>query len=166
MNLELKKLSRETILQALEKAERYRFLNEPSHAESICLDVLILEPNNQKALITLLLCLTDQFGKGQGKHHRRALEIVANLESPYHKAYYTGIIAERKAKSTLEGHFPGAGFVAYDLFMEALGHYAEAEKVRPPGNDDALLRWNTCVRLIERHKLSAEPHDPFEQPLE
>jgi len=28
--------------------------------------------------------------------------------------------------------------------------YEKAEAVRPAANDDALLRWNTCARLIMR----------------
>ena len=26
--------------------------------------------------------------------------------------------------------------------------YEKAEAIRPPSNDDTLLRWNTCARLI------------------
>ena len=51
---ELKPLSTEAIPAALEKAERYRLLNEPGEAESICLDVLKADPENQQALITLV----------------------------------------------------------------------------------------------------------------
>jgi hypothetical protein len=43
--------------------------------------------------------------------------------------------------------------------------YEEAEKIRPAGNDDALLRYNSCVRTIEHHGLV--PHrDSGELPLE
>ena len=55
---ELKKLSKEAIPAALEKAERYRLLNEPGEAESICLDILAIDPENQRAIIMLLLALT------------------------------------------------------------------------------------------------------------
>ena len=61
MTFELKTLSPEAVPRALEKAERYRLLNEPGEAESICLDALDVEPDNQEALVTLLLALTDQF---------------------------------------------------------------------------------------------------------
>src|SRR5512145_3059910 len=60
----LKPLSKDAVQSALAKAERYRFLNEPGEAESICLDVLAVDAHNQSALITLLLALTDQFGAG------------------------------------------------------------------------------------------------------
>ena len=61
---ELKRLSEEAIPAALEKALRYRLLNEPAEAESICHDVLRIDPENQEALVLLLLALTDRFGKG------------------------------------------------------------------------------------------------------
>lgn len=46
---ELKPLSKKAIPRAIEKADRYRLLNEPSDAESICLDVLAVDPENQRA---------------------------------------------------------------------------------------------------------------------
>ena len=61
---ELKRLSADAIPAALEKALRYRLLNDPAEAESICHDVLRIDPENQQALVNLLLALTDRFGKG------------------------------------------------------------------------------------------------------
>src|SRR4051812_7969768 len=58
---ELKSLTREAVPAALEKAHRYRLLNEPEQAESICHDVLRIDPDNQEALTTLILALTDRF---------------------------------------------------------------------------------------------------------
>ena len=29
--------------------------------------------------------------------------------------------------------------------------YEKAESLRPPGNDEAILRWNTCARILARH---------------
>ena len=29
--------------------------------------------------------------------------------------------------------------------------FEQAEALRPPGNDDALLRWNACARMLNRH---------------
>jgi hypothetical protein len=37
------------------------------------------------------------------------------------------------------------------LLERALQCFAEAEKVHPSGNDDAILRWNRCVRLFQSH---------------
>ena len=64
MHFELKRIAPDSIPEALSKVERYRLLNEPSLAESICLDILAVAPENQDALISLLLARTDQFGAG------------------------------------------------------------------------------------------------------
>jgi len=82
---ELKKMSREGIRRALGKVERYRLLNEPWEAESICQDVLQAEPDNQEALISLLLAMTDQFGhEGGGRRCRvRALFILLPRDRDY-----------------------------------------------------------------------------------
>ena len=45
---ELKPLNKDAIPAALDKAMRYRLLNEPGAAESICLDVLRIDPENQQ----------------------------------------------------------------------------------------------------------------------
>ena len=42
------------------------------------------------------------------------------------------------------------------LFEQALQCFAEAEKIRPPGNDDAILRWNRCVRLLQNQRYGWE----------
>lgn len=145
---DLKTLSRDAIESALAKAERYRLLNEPDGAESICLDVLDIDPRNQRALITLLLALTDQFDRRAGAH-QRAREVLKELTSEYDRAYYGGLIAERRARA--HGG-PGALNVgAYEWLMEAMDCFARAEELRPAGNDDALLRWNACVRFLRRH---------------
>ena len=44
--------------------------------------------------------------------------------------------------------------------------FERAEKIRPPGNDDALLRWNTCARMMTRNKLAAREEDRSEPVLE
>src|SRR6476660_5455309 len=104
---ELKPLSREAIPAALEKAERYRLLNEPGEAESICLDVLKAEPENQQALITLLLAVSDRFGKGYGVGDAQVKELLDRLKGAYDRAYYTGILAERRAQARLAQGTPG-----------------------------------------------------------
>lgn len=162
---ELKTLSAEAIPAALEKAERYRLLNEPAEAESICLDVLKVSPDSQQALVILLLAVTDRFAKGYGVSDTQARELLGRITGEYERAYYSGILAERKAKTKLAlgGH---AAEWAYDLFREAMECYEKAEALRPPGNDDALLRWNTCARIIERNKLVPRVEESFEPPLE
>jgi hypothetical protein len=163
---ELKALSREAIPAALEKAERYRLLNEPAEAESICLDVLRVDPKNQSAIITLLLAVTDRFSKGYGVSDTQAKELLAQLSGEYERAYYTGIVAERRAKAKLAQGTPGSSHYAHNLFREAMHFFAKAEAHRPPGNDDALLRWNTCARLIAKNRLVAREEENIEPPLE
>src|SRR5436309_10390902 len=164
---ELKALSKEAIPAALEKAMRYRLLNEPGEAESICLDILKADPENQEAIMLLLLALTDRFEKGYGVSDTQVKELLARIHSEYERAYYAGIFAERRAKTKLIQHTPGCRFQAYDLFREAMSWFERAEAIRPPGNDDALLRWNTCARIIERNRLvPREEEEPVEFPLE
>lgn len=163
---ELKPLSREAAPRALEKAERYRLLNEPGEAESICLDILQIQPDDQRALVTLLLALTDQF-EGPAADIRRAQEVLVRLHGEYERAYYGGIICERRAKAVLRHGGPHSRFMAYDLFQEALKRYQKAEAIRPPENDDAILRWNTCLRILVRHpELEKGPEERVELPLE
>ncbi len=164
---ELKSLSKEAIPAALEKATRYRLLNEPAEAESICLDVLKADPENQEAIVTLVLALTDRFSKGYGVSDTQAKELLARIKNEYERAYYTEIFAERRAKTKLTQNTPDCRFQAYELFREAMIWFEKAEAIRPLGHDDALLRWNTCARIIERNKLVArEEEEPIEFPLE
>lgn len=164
---ELKRLTKKAIPRALEKAERYRLLNEPGEAESICLDVLGIDSENPSALVTLLLALTDQFEERFAEALQGAREVLGRLGDEYERAYYAGIIFERQAKALLRQGGPASGYVAYDAFREAMGWYEKAEALRPAGNDDALLRWNTCARIIERNAdLVPEPEERSEPPLE
>jgi hypothetical protein len=164
---ELKALHKEAIPAALEKAERYRLLNEPGEAESICLDILAADSENQQAIITLLLALTDRFEKGYGVSDTQTKELLARIKGEYERAYYSGIVAERRAKMKLRQNTPDCRFQAYDLFREAMEFFEKAESKRPPGNDDALLRYNTCTRIIERNKLvPRHEEERVEFPLE
>ncbi len=164
---QLKPLSREGVSGALAKAERYRLLNEPEQAESICLDILEVEPDNPQALVTLVLALTDQFRDETSGVVARAREVVGRLRSDYERAYYAGIVAERRARAQLARGGPQAGIIAYDGLSEAMAFYAKAEALRPPGNDDALLRWNTCTRLLSTNPaLHKGEEERIELPLE
>jgi hypothetical protein len=164
---ELKSLHKDAIPAALEKAERYRLLNEPGEAESICLDILHVDPENQHAIIMLLLALTDRFEKGYGVSDSQTKELLSRLRSEYDRAYYSGIVAERRAKMKLRQNTPDSRFQAYDLLREAMSWFERAEPIGPSGHDDALLRWNTCARIIERNKLVPRvEEEPIEFPLE
>lgn len=148
-----KPISKAGIPLALQKAERYRVINDPSSAESICLDVLTIDPDNEQALVTLLLAITDQFGAAHGDGLRRAKDLLPRLRDGYRQAYYAGIIAERFAKAQLHHGGLTSGEMAYHGLREAMGWYEKAESQCPAGNDEAILRWNTCARI-----LAANPH--------
>ena len=148
MEFELKPLHGDAVNAALEKAKRYRLLNEPGDAESICLDVLAVDPDNQVALQTMLLAITDQFDKGHGDALNRARSVLPRLAGDYEQLYFAGLVCERQAKAKMRRGGPGSGPVAYEWFREAMEWYEKAEAVRPAGNDDALLRWNACARRI------------------
>ncbi len=163
---ELKPLSKEAIPQALEKAHLYRLLNEPAEAESICLDVLEIDPENQQALVTLLLALTDRFTKGYAIGATQAKEVLPRLKDAYQRAYYAGLICERQAKARLNQGTPGARFDAYEWLHEAMSWYEKAEAIRPPGNDDAILRWNACARILMRNNLMPRQVESTEHMLE
>lgn len=164
---ELKSLSTDAIPAALSKAERYRLLNEPVEAESICLDVLAVDPHHREALVTLLLALTDQFEEDLGGAVTRAQEVLRRFDREYDREYYAGIIAERRARAVMRHTTPGSHAAAYEYLRDAMTHFERAEVLRPPGNDDALLRWNTCVRMLERHpQMRPAAEERFEPMLE
>lgn len=162
---ELKRITRAGVATALQKAERYRLLHDPAAAESICMDVLAVEPENQAALIQLALARTDQFGAGLPGSVERAREPLSQVRDDYQRAYYLGIVCERRGQAHLRALSPGSGGVAHDWFRRAMELYEEAERLRPADNDESLLRWNTCARLIERHHLAPAEPAPFEPVL-
>jgi tetratricopeptide (TPR) repeat protein len=153
-SFELKRLRAEAIPAALERALRYRMLNEPAQAESICHDVLLIDPENQQALVMLVLALTDRHGKGYSVGLTQAREVLPKLQGEYERAYYAGIISERRAKAQLRDDNPGSSHDAYEYLREAMAFYEKAEAIRPADNDDAILRWNTCARIIMGNRLT------------
>jgi len=163
--MQLKPITKEGIPAALEKAERYRLLNDSSAAESICLDVLEVDPHNQEALVSLLLSITDQFLEELADNVRRARDVLPRLTDEYERVYYTGIIIERRARAQLHRGALGSADVASEGFREAMRWYERAEGMRPSGNDEAILRWNTCARLLGRHE-RANVHREYEPALE
>ncbi|HLV00161.1 MAG TPA: hypothetical protein VKZ59_02770 [Acidobacteriota bacterium] len=166
MKFELKQLSPPAIPRALQRAERYRLLNQPDQAESICRDILRIEPDHQKALVNLILALTDQFESGWAERFNRSLELVSKLKDEYHVTYYTGIIYERRARARLHQGLPNSDSVAYEWFRRAMDEYEKAEKLKPPDDDEALLRWNSCARMIMDHDLKAGSEETFQPFLE
>lgn len=147
---ELKPLHKEAVTAALEKAERYRLLNEPGAAESIYLDVLAIDPDNQEALEGIVLAMSDRFGKDYAIGDARVTEYLMRLHGDYERNYYSGIIYERRGKAVLARD----GVGAYELFRQAMHCFQTAESMRPSGNDDAILRWNGCARIIAANGLA------------
>jgi hypothetical protein len=144
---ELKTLHPDAVGTAQKKAVRYRLLNEPRLAESICRDILAVDPGNQNTLITLILSLSDQYSHGNVSV-KEAMGLVPELESEFLRNYYSGIICERRAIAALRMGGAASGHIAYNWLRRAMDHFDDAEEVSPPGNDDAILRWNTCARII------------------
>ena len=161
MDFDLKPLSPEAVGRALERAEHYRLLNEPSQAESICRDILRVDEDHQEAVKLLLLALTDQFGQRLGPAFQRAKRILINLEADYERLYYSGIVYERMGRVKLRQGVPGCSSAAYEALRRAMEWYEQAERIREPGNDDAVLRWNACARAIMDHSLQPSPEDTF-----
>jgi hypothetical protein len=163
---ELKPLSRSAVPAAMAKAERYRLLNQPRQAASICEDILRAEPEHHDALITLLLSLTEVFSSsGDNSALTEAQHLLPRLRSEYEQAYYAGIIYERRALALLAHATPGSGFLAYDWLHDAMHEFERAERVRPPDNDDAILRWNACARVLMRNPHLRARSDERDIPL-
>lgn len=152
---ELKRIGAGAVPAAVERAHRYRLLNEPREAESICRDVLEVAPDHQEALVTLLLALTDQFVSDLREARIEAKGLLPKLPSEHDRAYYAGVIAERAAKALLAMHY--AAPTVFESLREALGFYERAMALSTAAEGDAVLRWNACVRMIRRHGL--EPDD-------
>jgi hypothetical protein len=148
---ELKKLHKEAIPTALKMAERYRLLNEPYEAASICQDILNVAPDHQEALIIVILALTDQFRNNLSAAYAKAQQMLEHLGDEHCRAYYSGIIYERRAKAHALIGGPGSGELAHDFFRKAMTAYEKALASCSPGNQDALLRWNTCARILNEN---------------
>jgi tetratricopeptide (TPR) repeat protein len=164
MDLKLKTISKAGIAEAIAKAELYRYLNEPEEAESICRDVLAADPKHMLGLRTLGLAITDQFTGGAADRYAEVETIFERLADPYERLYYLGLLYERRVKAQLRSG--RAAHTLLPLLEKALHCFAEAEKINPPGNDDAILRWNRCVRLLQSQPdfeveeiVSFEAHD-------
>ncbi len=161
MHFELKSISAQSIPDALAKVERYRLLNEPVLAESICLDILAVVPDQQQALISLLLARTDQFDSNP--QPKGALEVLAQIQGEYEQAYYAGIIWERLASSRVSQGDRRVGSSVYHALQDAMAYYEKAIHLAPAGNDDAILRWNTCARLIMKNPDIQPPSENDQQ---
>lgn len=163
--LQLKPLSPDSIPKALTRAKHYRLLNEPKQAESICRDILTIDPDNQLATLILILAITDLFGTEKRFSTSEAKDLCDKLSSEYEQKYYRGIIEERLGKAALKRTSPRVRYIAYEHYRLAMEYYEEAEKISPQGNQDAVLRWNACIRGIQEFKLEPSPEDKGAQPF-
>lgn len=160
----LKPISLHSVDGALAKAERYRLLNEPNEAESICRDILQVHPGNREARVSLILALTDQMHEDNSVFST-ALKMIAVLESEYDRAYYSGIAWERRAKAYYRSASMGSATQVYDWLVKALDLFNKAEQLRPSGNDDPILRWNACARFLDRHKELQPAREEVQEPV-
>lgn len=163
----LKPISKEAIPRAVQKAERYRLINQSWAAESICRDILEIDSTNQQVLVMLVLALTDQLAEGHATVMKEVKDVLPRISDPYQRFYYTGIASERSGQAYLHRGGMGSGAMAYDALRQAMTWYEKAEEIRPAGNDDAILRWNTCARLINTHShLAPHAESAYEPALE
>jgi tetratricopeptide (TPR) repeat protein len=146
--MEFKTISKTSVPRALALCERYRLLNEPDQAESICLDILAADPHNQDAKRMLLLALTEQFAHKRSDVFQEAQRVAEEMTNPYERTYFLGIVFERWGRRKLDESTPA--YLAGDWLKKAMALYEEAEKIKPADDDSALLRWNTCARLLKR----------------
>jgi tetratricopeptide (TPR) repeat protein len=147
MGFELKRLPRASVDAAIAKAEHYRDLNQPEEAESICRDVLDLEPLHAKAWKLLGLAITDRFASGHVGLLEQAVQAFENLPDEYERIYHLGVAWERAAKAHVEKNESHSAVAAFE---HALGLFEQAERMRPD-LPDPVLRWNRCVRLLTSH---------------
>lgn len=161
MALALKRLAEKNLGAAVALAKHYRDLNQPEEAESICRDVLDVAPDDQDALQTLGLALTDQLPTRWMALFEEACSIFTRLKGDYERVYYTGIAWERYAKAQLAA---GRDHNAIHAYETALGHFEKAEELAPKGEPAPVLHYNHCVRALTEHpdlvRASGTPHQP------
>lgn len=145
-------IHKDSITTVLEKARQYRSLLEPELAISICLDVFSVDKQNQEALVIYILALTDLYSHQNSKlQPKKIISAIDNLQSKFHKLYYTGIFLERKARAMLKNSMSHS--FAHEGLMEAISKYEEAEKIAPKHCSDPILRYNACIRTIQQENL-------------
>jgi hypothetical protein len=157
--MELKPLPAKSVPAAIERAKQYRLLNEPAAAKSICLDVLAVDPGNSEALTILILAMSDDSAGTYKICDQRVEDLIAQLPSDYERAYYTGLVAERRGLAKIRSESPGSSFVAYECLTTAMSHFEEALTLSNSTGGEATLRWNTCSRLIEHNHLAPRPKE-------
>ena len=118
-----------------------------------------MEPDHNEALIVLILAMSDNLDDGYRISDKRIEDLLEKLESDYERAYYTGLVAERRGLAKIRSQNPGSSYVAYECLTTAQRHFEEAIKLSHSTGGEATLRWNTCARLIERNNLAPRPDE-------
>ena len=153
----LRPISASAVPKAIKKAEHYRLLNDAEQAESICLDILAVDPGDEQALVVLILAITDQFGRSGGPSVNVALaEYLKRARRPVPAQLLRGPGRRAQARGPRSASQSGSSF-AYDGFADRDGVLREGERHPPADDDEAILRWNACVRTIERAHLEPRP---------
>ena len=83
---------------AIARAAHYRDLNQPEEAESICRDVLDVDPMNQAAWRLLGLATTDRFKTREAGLLEEAIAAFDRLADDYERVYHIGVAWERGPK--------------------------------------------------------------------
>ena len=143
----LKALSHEGVASALAKAEHYRLLKRTGRSGEHLPRYSRHRARNQQALICLVLAQSDQIARDSRSFHS-ALATVQKLQGSTSVPITAGIVWERRAKALDAERGRGTHHSVYEWVVKALDCFAQAERLRPAGNDDAVLRWNTCVRFL------------------
>ncbi|WP_428086116.1 hypothetical protein [Candidatus Thioglobus sp.] len=158
--MKYRSIHKDSITTVLDKARQYRSLREPDLAISICIDVFAVDFENQQALVIYILALTDQYSHQHAKlQPKKITEAIARLTSKFHRTYYAGIFLERKARALLKN--PMSQSFAYEGLMEAAAQYEAAQKIAPAHCSDPILRYNSCLRTIEKQHL--QPRSEFDE---
>ncbi len=161
MAWQLKPLVARNLKAAITLAQHYRDLNQPEEAESICRDVLAVEPENEEAWRTLGLALTDRFPTAWMSLFDEACAAFAKMKSEYERVYYAGIAWERYAKAQVEA---GRAHNAIHAFEEAMARFEQAEAIGPKDEPAPILHYNRCVRAITQNaelaRASLVPAEP------
>jgi len=158
----IKPLPRSDVAAVLSRADKCRAAGESDVAESMCLDALELEPDNQAALVVLLLARTDLIDRGMSRGVERAREVLPRLTAAYDQAYYAGLICERQARYMLSQRGSRSGAIAWEWFQFALEHYEDASRIDPE-KLEPVLRSNACTRLVAGNRYCAPRSSDLEE---
>ena len=144
MEYRVKRISTAGIAEAIAKAELYRSLSEPEEAESICRDILTIEPQHQLAL--RLLGLPDRsVHRSWVRSYREAEEIFQQLND---RMNGTTTLGSRTSDARKRSSKPGNCLLTVQALRTG-SYLSQRLRNSPAENDDAILRWNRCVRLLQ-----------------